>query len=148
MFYLNNLSVVRLAYITTKTSSNGNCFRVTGPLCGEFTGRQWIPLTKASDASVFFDLRLNKRLSKQSWGWWFDTPSRSLLRHCNANDSSECVRCATPDTVKPVCNDHLYNTIYYLWFIQKCVSMITEGTNLLLLTISALWSSSRWPLAT
>ena len=27
---------------------------------------------------------LNKRLSKQSWGWWFETPSRSLWRHCNA----------------------------------------------------------------
>ena len=26
---------------------------------------------------------LNKRLSKQSWGWWFETPSRSLWRHCN-----------------------------------------------------------------
>ena len=32
---------------------------------------------------VFFDLRLNKRLSKQSWGWWFETPSRPLWRHCN-----------------------------------------------------------------
>ena len=32
---------------------------------------------------VFFDLRLDKRLSKQSWGWWFDTPSHSLWRHCN-----------------------------------------------------------------
>ena len=21
-------------------------------------------------------------------------------------------------TVKPICNDHLYNKIYYLWFIQ------------------------------
>ena len=28
---------------------------------------------------------LNKRLSKQSWGWWFETPSRSLWRHCNEN---------------------------------------------------------------
>ena len=27
---------------------------------------------------------LNKRLSKQSRGWWFETPSRSLWRHCNA----------------------------------------------------------------
>ena len=26
---------------------------------------------------------LNKRLSKQSWGWWFETLSRSLWRHCN-----------------------------------------------------------------
>ena len=32
---------------------------------------------------VFFDLRLNIRLSKQSWDWWFETPSRPLLRHCN-----------------------------------------------------------------
>ena len=32
------------------TSSNGNIFCVTGPLCGEFTGDRWIPLTKASDA--------------------------------------------------------------------------------------------------
>ena len=32
---------------------------------------------------VFFDLRLNKRLSKQSWGWWFETPSRPLWRHRN-----------------------------------------------------------------
>ena len=66
------------------TSSNGNIFRVTGPLCGEFTGARWIPRTKASDAElcVFFDLRLNKRLSKQSWGWWFETQSGSLWRHC------------------------------------------------------------------
>ena len=50
------------------TSSNGNIFRVTGLLCGEFTGYRWIPrtqrpVTRSFDA--FFDLRLNKRLSKQ-----------------------------------------------------------------------------------
>ena len=39
------------------------------------------PVTRSFD--VFFDLRLNKRLSKQSWGWWFSTPSRSLWRRCN-----------------------------------------------------------------
>ena len=32
---------------------------------------------------VFFDLRLNKRLSKQSRRWWFETPSHTLWRHCN-----------------------------------------------------------------
>ena len=31
----------------------------------------------------FFYLRLNKRLSKQPWGWWFETPSWSLWRHFN-----------------------------------------------------------------
>ena len=35
------------------TSSNGNIFRVTGPLCGEITGHQWIPLTKASDVELW-----------------------------------------------------------------------------------------------
>ena len=39
------------------------------------------PVTRSFD--VFFDLHLNKRLSKQSWGWWFETHSRSLWRHCN-----------------------------------------------------------------
>ena len=34
------------------TSSNVNIFRITGPLCGEFTGQRWIPLTKASDAEL------------------------------------------------------------------------------------------------
>ena len=33
-------------------SSNGNIFRVTGHLCGEFTGPRWIPRTKASDAEL------------------------------------------------------------------------------------------------
>ena len=33
-------------------SSNGNIFRVTGPLCGESPGRRWIPCTKASDAEL------------------------------------------------------------------------------------------------
>ena len=28
------------------TSSDGNIFRVTGPLCGEFTGHRWIPHVK------------------------------------------------------------------------------------------------------
>ena len=40
----------------TMTSSNGNIFRVTGPLWGEFTGHRWIPLTKASDAELWYFL--------------------------------------------------------------------------------------------
>ena len=35
------------------TSSNGNIFRVTGPLCGEFTGHRWIPHTKTSDVELW-----------------------------------------------------------------------------------------------
>ena len=35
------------------TSWNGNIFRVTGPLCREFTGHRWIPRAKASDAELW-----------------------------------------------------------------------------------------------
>ena len=35
------------------TSSNGDIFRITGLLCGEFTGNRWIPRTKASDAELW-----------------------------------------------------------------------------------------------
>ena len=63
----------------------GKYFRVNGSLCVEFTGHRWNPrirpVTRSFD--VFFDMRLNKRLSKQSSVWWFETPSRSLLRHYN-----------------------------------------------------------------
>ena len=68
------------------TSSNGNIFRVAGPLCGEFTGHLWIPRTQrpvTQSFLVFFDLRLNERLSKQSWGCWFETPTRPLWRQRN-----------------------------------------------------------------
>ena len=46
---------------------------------GEFPSQR--PVTRRFD--VFFDLRLDKHLRKQSRGWWFETPSRSLWRHCN-----------------------------------------------------------------
>ena len=49
------------------------------PVTGDFPSQK--PVTLSFD--VFFDLRLNKGLSKQTWGWWFETPSRSLWRHCN-----------------------------------------------------------------
>ena len=49
------------------TSSNGNFFRVTGPLCGEFTGPGEYPTQRpvARSFDVFFDQRLNRRLSEQ-----------------------------------------------------------------------------------
>ena len=67
------------------TSSNGNIFLVTGHLCGEFTGPRWIPAQRPVTRSfeVFFHLHPNKRLSKQSWGWWVQTLSRPLWRQCN-----------------------------------------------------------------
>ena len=49
------------------------------PVPGEFPAHR--PVTRSFN--VFFDLRLNKRLSKQWWGWWFETLSHPLWRHRN-----------------------------------------------------------------
>ena len=53
-----------------------------------YTSLRWIPrrprtkpVTRSFDA--FFDQRPNKRLGKQSWGWWFETHSPPLWRHIN-----------------------------------------------------------------
>ena len=68
------------------TSSNGKICRVTGHLCGEFTSPGEFPAQRPVTRSfdVFFDLSLNKRLSKQPPGWWCETPLWSLWRQCNA----------------------------------------------------------------
>ena len=78
-------SLIVIITVSIMTSSNGNIFHVTGPLCGEFTGHWWFPNSKASDVELwcFFDLRLNKPLSKQSRDWWFETQLGSLWRHYN-----------------------------------------------------------------
>ena len=67
------------------TLSNGNMFRVTGPLWGESTRQRWIPHTKASDAELW---RFLWSAPKQTVEWaietrWFETPSHSLWRHCH-----------------------------------------------------------------
>ena len=66
------------------TSSNGNISPLlaicagNSPVNGEFPAQR--PVTRSFDA--FFDLHLNKWLSKQSWSWWLETPFRPLWRHC------------------------------------------------------------------
>ena len=49
------------------------------PVTGEFPAQRSV--TRSFD--VFLGLRLNRRLGKQPWGWWFETPSCPLWRHCN-----------------------------------------------------------------
>ena len=57
------------------------------PVPGEFPAQR--PVTWSFDVS--FDLCLDKRLSKQSWGWWFETLSCPLWRHCNGSLSTDGV---------------------------------------------------------
>ena len=58
------------------TSSNGNIFHVTGPLCGEFTGHRWIPLTKARCRALMFSL-----ICPWINGWLNNHEAGDLRRH-------------------------------------------------------------------
>ena len=46
---------------------------------------------------------LNKRLSKQLWSWWFETPSRSLWRHCNVTSKTIRKLLMAKETWKKTC---------------------------------------------
>ena len=73
------------------------------PVTGEFLAQR--PVTRSSD--VFFDMRLNIRLSKQSWGWWFETPLCSLWRHCNESNG--------PHIFNPCQTKHISENIKHIF---------------------------------
>ena len=60
------------------TSSNGNIFRVTGPLCGEFTGHRWNPLTLKGQwrGAVIYSL-----ICAWTTGWVNNRDAVDLRRH-------------------------------------------------------------------
>ena len=91
------------------------------PVTGEFPTQR--PVTRSFD--VYFDLRLNKRLSKQSWGWWFETLSCPLWRHRDvgiARYSKYCMfNCPSSfgprqnlDDIAPYLNMHS-------WLLRCCI---------------------------
>ena len=69
---------------------------------------------------VCFDLRLNKRLSEQSWRWWFETPSCSLWRHRNV----EVWLCFIIEYKLPCSHINVtvlnYSNILRCWSILQC----------------------------
>ena len=78
------------------TSSNGNIFRVTGPLCGELTGHRWIPHTQrpvTRSFDIFFDLRLKKN-------WVNIREAGDLRRHHTHYDI------IVSDTLSMLCKQH------------------------------------------
>ena len=72
-------------YVSMMTSSMGNISALlaicagNSPVPGEFSPQRSV----MRSVDVFFDLRPNKRLSKQWWVWWFEMPLCPLWRHCN-----------------------------------------------------------------
>ena len=143
------------------TSSNGNIFRVTGPLCGEFTGPGEFPAQRPVTRSfdVFFGLRLNTRLSKQPWGWWFETPSWPLWRHyyaspcldsakfslvVNFSGCQECPACICPaiqiNYTPLVCMGHVFVLNPFLLSASHIDTWIALGLTLRVHTLTGLIS--------
>ena len=87
---------IHITYHHVVQASAGGCVMMTSfssslalcagnsPVTGGFPSQR--PVTQSFD--VFFDLHLNKQLSKQSKRWWFETLKRSLWRHCNVEAST------------------------------------------------------------
>ena len=74
------------------------------PVPGEFPTQR--PVARSFD--ILFELGPNKRLSKQWWGFWFETPSRTLWRHCNdatynITETMWCFRNFISDWMVPPC---------------------------------------------
>ena len=94
------------------------------PVPGEFPTQR--PVTQSFD--VFFDLRLNKRLSKQSWGWWFETLSRPLWRHVMWYNLFKWLLCKGIQLFK---FENMYNILYidiiYVVYKTSCLNGDRHG---------------------
>ena len=137
------------------TSSNGNIFRVTGPLIKSPVNSphkcQW-------RGALMFSLicALNKRLSKQSWGWWFETPSRPLWRHCNESQFVCLMWCVIVFSITVILTKFsslsamegtkVEQTVTKIWFrvVKTCLGVPELGWNQSDATIASdrLWSAA------
>ena len=84
------------------------------PVPGEFPTQR--PVARGFD--FFFDLRLNKRLSKQSWGWWLETLSCSLWRQSNVK----------PADVPATQGAMVSAVIVVTWFSRNIPTSVPEGS--------------------
>ena len=80
------------------TSSNGNISRVTGTLCGEFTGLRWIPPAKASDAGLWWFLWSAPWIN----GWVNNRKAGVLRRYRAQYDVIVMTDCDPDNSLKPV----------------------------------------------
>ena len=92
---------------------------------GEFPAQR--PVTRSFD--ILFDLRLNERLGKQSWGCWFWTPSCPLWRHSNGDQCLSSIWL----------HINLKKSLGYTYFVHWCQQLWVQ--NFLLDT----WPSPEFP---
>ena len=90
------------------------------PVTGEFPSQRLVLLS----LDVFFDLCLNKWLSKQSRHWWFEMPSHSLWHPCNDRFKSWTeiyllfwhISKQKIEKVKPAMEKEIHSTTFYCLF--------------------------------
>ena len=129
------------------TSSNGNISALLAICAGNslvtgvFPAQR--PVTRSFD--VFFDLLLNKRLSKQWWCWWFETLSPSLWRHCNVPGVNELnTHCwnghmSSGSVLIYMCKYHIYKILY----MSTSFTAKTNGYSLIqLIHCKASWQTN------
>ena len=146
------------------TSSNGNIFRVTGHLCGEFTGRRWIPRKGQWRGALMFSLictRIN--------GWVNTGEAGELIRHrahydvtvmklsantskdthgdVGANDennSLQMVRNQTVHVVHPLHRNSTHDTQNHVTSALVCMRVIRQGPWALHVTTSSSQTGTHW----
>ena len=62
---------------------------------------------------------LNKRLSKQSWCWWLETPSRSLWRHCYENKAYAATDAPILEWMSDCANAQLFCLLLVIFKYKK-----------------------------
>ena len=97
---------------------------------------------------VFFDLRLNKRLSKQSWGWWFETLSRPLWRHRN-DYHLDFLAYLLPDYLVHHIGytcwlNHIQNSLYYHYVNQYLFKGLRSTLGKLTISVAVDAKESYW----
>ena len=116
------------------TSSNGIISALlalcagNSPVTDEFPSQR--PVTR--DFDVFFDLSLNKPLSKWLWGWWFETPSRSLWHHCNEHTFSKR---HSHYSLSDMTSYHSKNLVKFIIEVIR-TSTITNSSGILVMSLS------------
>ena len=94
------------------------------PVPGEFPTQR--PVTRSFD--VYFDLRPNKWLSKQSWGWWFESLSWSLSRQRNVTPPTDGVELSGTGGILTqndqiwglyMCRNASWKVLFSVWNLQQ-----------------------------
>ena len=120
------------------TSSNGNIFRITGFLCGEYTSHRWIPREIASDAELWYFLWS----APEPTSWANKGDASDLRHHCAPYDVIVmlCYNCITLHLTIVMAEPNLIWLVYYAPSYLNMYTFIETGFTL----IPLLYQTHKW----